>query len=47
MNAIKNNVTQIERARIIQRTLGVKVAAKYLKHRGWSIDAASFILFGK
>lgn len=43
----KNNVSQSERARIIKRTLGVKVAAKYLKKRGWSIDAALFIILGK
>ena len=45
-NKIKNNVTEIERARIIKRTLGVKVAALYLKKREWSIDAALFILVG-
>jgi hypothetical protein len=34
------NRTEIEQARIINRTLGVKVAARYLCIRGWSIDAA-------
>jgi len=44
--SLKNNVSQPERARIIKRTLGVKVAAKYLKNRGWSIESALFILLG-
>ena len=42
----KNNVSQPERARIIKRTLGLKVAAKSLKNRGWSVEAALFILLG-
>lgn len=46
-NAMRNGVTECERARIIRRTLGVTVAAKYLRNRGWSVQAASFILFGK
>lgn len=45
--ALKNNVSQIERARIIKRTLGVPVAARYLKHRGWTIEASLFILAGR
>ena len=43
----KNNVTHVERARIISRTLGFTVAAKYLKNRDWSCEAAMFILLGK
>ena len=46
-NAMVNKVTQIERARIIKRTLGVKVAARYLKARNWSIEATLFILTGR
>lgn len=46
-NQSKNNVTQIERARIIKNTLGVPVAARYLKNRGWSVEASSYILFNK
>lgn len=42
----KNNVSQIERARIIQRTLGTRVAARYLCLRQWSIESALFILLG-
>lgn len=39
--------TQIEKARNIARTLGVRHAAKYLCNREWSIDAALFVLLGK
>ncbi len=45
-NKTKNNITEIERARIILRTLGVKVAARYLAVRNWTLDAALFVLFG-
>ena len=44
LNAQKNNVTQIERARIIKRTLGTKAAAYYLKTRGWSVEASVYVL---
>ena len=43
---LKNNVSQCERARIIKRTLGTTVAAKYLKNRGWSVESALFIILG-
>lgn len=43
---LKNNVSQPERARIIKRTLGLKVACLYLKNRHWSAEAAVFILLG-
>lgn len=36
--------TEIEVARMIKRTLGIKVAAFYLKKRKWTIDAALHIL---
>jgi hypothetical protein len=39
----KNNVSQPERARIIARSLG---AAKYLKCRGWSVEAACVVILG-
>jgi hypothetical protein len=42
----KNNISQIERARIIARSLGIKAAAKYLKCRGWSVEAACVITLG-
>lgn len=38
--------TEIERARIIRKTLGVSVAARYLAIRAWSLDAALEILLG-
>lgn len=47
MNSI-NSVgrTQIEQARSIKKSLGTIVAAKYLCNRGWSVEAAVFILCG-
>jgi hypothetical protein len=41
------NRSQPEQARFIASTLGYKIAAKYLKNRGWSIEAAMWILFNK
>ena len=38
--------TQFERARIIKRTLGTRVAARYMALRGWSIECALFVLCG-
>lgn len=46
VNATKRGITQIERARIIKRTLGVAVAARYMALRGWSIESALFTLVG-
>jgi hypothetical protein len=43
----KSNRTPIEQARFIAATLGVYTAAKYLANRGWSIEAATYILLGK
>lgn len=37
-------MNQIERARMIARTLGAYKAARYLKARGWSIEAALHIV---
>jgi hypothetical protein len=42
----RQNKTEIEQARIIKRTLGIKVASRYLYLRGWSIDSALYVLFG-
>ena len=36
--------TQIEKARQIKKSLGTQVAAKFLRNRGWSIEAALYIL---
>ncbi len=38
------NVSPIERARAIARSLGTYRAARYLKARGWSLEAAVHIL---
>ena len=40
------NKTNVERSKIIQRTLGTLVAARYLKNRGWSLEASLHILAG-
>ena len=38
---------EIARARTIARSLGPAVAARYLKKRGWSLEATFWILFRK
>lgn len=38
---------QIKRALVIGASLGVKVAARYLALRGWSLEAALYVLLGK
>lgn len=35
---------QLFRAEVIQRTLGTFIAARYLRKRGWSIEAALWVL---
>ena len=37
---------EIRRARSIKKSLGHRVAAYYLKKRGWSVEAAIVIIFG-
>lgn len=39
--------SHIPRARNIAKSLGYKVAGRYLARRGWSIEAARWILLGK
>lgn len=39
-------VSQITQAQRINKSLGTRVAARYLALRGWSIDAALWILLG-
>jgi hypothetical protein len=46
MQIRQNRVTQIVRAKRIHKSLGTKVAARYLALRGWSIEAARYILLG-
>lgn len=43
----KQGRTEITQARSIQKSLGTKVAARYLAKREWSIEAALYILLGK
>jgi hypothetical protein len=38
------NHTEVEQARIIKNSLGIKVAAGYMRNRGWSVEAASYYL---
>lgn len=47
MNIKQHGRTQIEQARFIAGTLGVYTAARYLNYRGYSIEAALYILLGK
>jgi hypothetical protein len=41
-----HNVSELTSALRIRRTLGVKVAARYMAKRGWSIEAALWTLLG-
>ena len=41
-----NRVAHIIRAKRIHKSLGTRVAARYLALRGWSIEAARYILLG-
>jgi hypothetical protein len=38
---------EIVRAVTIRKSLGTRVAARYLALRGWSIEAALYVLLGK
>lgn len=38
---------QINKARKLSKQLGFRAAAGYLRNRGWSCEAALFILCGK
>lgn len=42
----KKNVQELQRARIIARTLGLRIAARYMQKRGWSFEAAHYNLLG-
>lgn len=39
-------VNKLTRAKRIQRSLGVYIAARYLALRGWSLEAARYVLLG-
>lgn len=36
---------EIVKAGLIRRSLGVRCAAGYLRNRGWSVEAARWVLF--
>jgi hypothetical protein len=38
--------TDIDRARRIHRTLGIRPAAGFMRNRGWSIESALYVLLG-
>jgi hypothetical protein len=40
------NRLQLDIARRIARTLGVRCAAKYMQRRGWSLESARYVLLG-
>lgn len=49
MNPAKPATTrleQIDRARMVQKTLGTRAAAGYLRRNAWTIEAALLILCG-
>lgn len=41
------NKTHIERARIIQKSLGTLLAARYMAKRNWSLESALSVLVGR
>lgn len=46
MEQRQNKGREIRRARSIAKSLGHRVAAYYLRKRGWSCEAALVIIFG-
>lgn len=40
-------LAQIKKAKSLKNQLGIKSATGYLRNRGWSVEAAVFILLGK
>ena len=40
------DTSHITRAKSIAKTLGIRLAARYLAKRGWSLEAALWILLG-
>ena len=43
----ENKMKQVEivKAGLIRRSLGVRCAAGYLRNRGWTVEAAKWVLF--
>lgn len=40
-------IEQIKKAKNLKKTLGTRAAAGYLRNRGWSLEAALFIIVGR
>lgn len=38
--------TDLDRAKRIHRTLGLRPAAGFMRNRGWSLESALYILLG-
>ena len=38
--------TDLDRAKRIARTLGIRPAAGFMRNRGWSIESALYVLLG-
>lgn len=38
--------TDLDRAKRIARTLGIRSAAGFMRNRGWSIESALYVLLG-
>ncbi len=47
MMAIIQGRSVQEKAREINRTIGTFTAARFMANRGWSIEAAIYVLLGK
>lgn len=39
-------LNELDRARRINRTLGARAAAGFMRKRGWSFESALFVLLG-
>lgn len=38
---------ELDMAKYLKRTLGTRIAAAYMRNRGWSFAAARWVLLGK
>jgi len=44
---MSNKQKEIVRAMVIRKSLGARIAARYMALRGWSLEAALYVLLGK
>jgi hypothetical protein len=44
---VNNKQKEIIRAVTIRKSLGTRVAARYMALRGWSLEAALYVLLGR